>query len=352
MKFKFKGYMKPSTHFQPLFILAALTALALGSCGKKSDEWHSARGAVWNTAYNMTYNGTVSLDDTIQHTFNAVDRSLSPFNRSSAISLINRNESCLTDSMIRRMVEVSKDVCRASDGRFDPTVSPLVNLWGFGYEKKSADEAGISVDRTSIDSALTLVGILDCRMSNDTLFKKREGTTFNFSAVTKGYACDLIGDALSRNGADNFMVEIGGEIALKGRNPKGELWRIQIDAPIESRGAEHEKMAIIELTDCGIATSGNYRNFKDTERHGRIAHTIDPTTGFPAKTEILSATVIADNCALADALATACMAMPEAIDALELVKRFEGTKAVIVYQRDGETKTLSHPENLLAAGRN
>ena len=158
----------------------------------------------------------------------------------------------------------------------------------------------------------------------------------------------MVGEMLSRNGVENYMVEIGGEIALKGRNPKGKPWRIQVDAPIaDNTGAVSERMAVVEITDCGVATSGNYRNYRDYDGQGRVGHTIDPRTGYPVATTTLSATVIAPTCIEADALATACMALPLE-RAMAMIEEWPGASALLVDTDDsGELRmhtTAGFPE--------
>lgn len=304
------------------YLSAACILMLTVSCQKK--EFRNCSGAVWATTYSITYSSPYDLADSIISVMQEVESSLSPFNSNSLISKINRNEPVAADRLLKRIFLVSQDVAHWSGGAFDPTVAPIVNLWGFGY-----DNTHIEPTQEMIDSALQYVGILQCRIDNDTIVKCHPETEFNFSAITKGYGCDLVGEMLHRNGADNYMIEIGGEIALCGRNPSGEPWHIQIDAPIEeSSGTVHTPMYIIEATDCGIATSGNYRNFRETAQ-GKAWHTIDPTTGYPVKTSTLSATVIAPSCMMADALATACMAM-DSKKALDMIEQIDNTEALIV----------------------
>lgn len=297
-------------------------------------KWHKAQGAVWNTTYSITYRADRDLADSISAVFREVEMSLSPFNPASRISLINRGESMQTDSLIARVFGISQRVCSLSGGNFDPTVSPLVNLWGFGYSRRPADGKAPAPTQAEIDSALRLVGIADCLIVNGLMEKKAPGTTFNFSAVTKGYGCDLIGAMLTRNGCEDYMVEIGGEMALRGHNPRGTDWQVQIDAPVEG-AATHEAMRVVALTDCGVATSGNYRNFRVDSLGRHLGHTISPRDGRPYATDILSATVVAPTCAEADALATACMASPEA-DAVAMLKGMGDVRALLVVA-DGDT---------------
>lgn len=308
-----------------LVVFVALLSVCF-SCGRDALRYRSCSGAVWSTTYSITYESNVDLADSILRVMKQVESSLSPFDSSSVISRINRGESLTADSLVKRIFTASQMINRASGGVFDPTVAPLINLWGFGYK----NTAGGDPTKTQIDNALKLVGIGRCRLQGDRIIKCDSATEFNFSAITKGYGCDLIGEMLQRNGVENYMIEIGGEIALHGKNPEGDDWHIQIDAPVADRtGAHHHALSVVSLTDCGIATSGNYRNFRETAGGRRTWHTIDPLTGYPAESEILSATVVAPKCMEADALATACMAM-SAERAVQMVRRIDGAKALLV----------------------
>lgn len=288
--------------FKHLIYIIVLSTAA--SC-TQTPAYRTMEGGVWNTTFHITYRSATPLDDSVRAVMRQVEMSLSPFNDSSLISLINTNRSMKPDSLVSRILLASQDVNRHSGGAFDPTVAPLINLWGFGYRN-----SGIEPTQEAIDSALMLVGITDCTLSpSGDIIKKSPNTEFNFSAITKGYGCDLVGEMLRRNGCEDYMVEIGGEIALSGVNPRGKEWRIMVDAPIDNdTSVVHSRMAVIEPGTGGVATSGNYRNFRRTAE-GRVWHTISPATGRPAHTDLLSATVIAPNAMLADAYATACMAM-------------------------------------------
>lgn len=288
-----------------IFIFSLIISLSLGifgftGCGGNS--YHTAEGMVWNTMYHITYKGDATLEDSILATLEEVGKSLSVFDTTSLVSTLNRDDSVLADSHLKRVYESSLKVNKTSKGMFDPTVSPLVNAWGFGIGHKA------TADTTAIDSILQFVGISKTRFSNGYIVKEDRRIQFNFSGVAKGYGCDAIGEMFRRNGVTDYMVEIGGEIALSGLSPSGEDWKISIDAPIEETGSpSHESMLVVSLTDKGIATSGNYRNFRK-DGNGTVAHTISPMTGRPVMGSVLSASVITDNCVDADAIATACMA--------------------------------------------
>lgn len=283
------------------------------------------QGMVWNTMYHITYASNVSLDDSILAVMKQVENSLSVFNDSSLVSRVNRADSLQVDSLFAKVFVESQRINALSDGAFDPTVAPLVELWGFG-KNKNIDHTPNSQE---IDSVREYVGIADCRLTDGYIVKKSPETKFNFSAIAKGYGCDMIGRMMQRNGVKNYMIEIGGEIALNGKSPHGGMWRIMVDAPIQSNDSViHEQMAIIEVDSCGIATSGNYRNYHVIDGTP-MGHSIDPFTGRPAITTILSATVIAPDCLTADALATACMIM--SLDAATaMIENIPGAAALFV----------------------
>ncbi len=305
---------------------AATIAFAILTACSSGDSIHYRKctGSVWATTYHITYRSAVNLDDSIYSVMNRVDDSLSPFSPTSVISRINSGADMATDSLVRRIFLASQRFNALSHGAFDPTVAPLVNLWGFGYRNIHTEPTA-----AQIDSALRYVGISQCSLQGNLVVKASDHTEFNFSAITKGYACDLIGEMMSRNGCDDYMVEIGGEMSLRGRNAHGDKWRVMIDAPIESDSAVvHSRMAVIEVTDAGIATSGNYRNYRHTAE-GKVWHTINPATGYPAHTTTLSATVVAPDAMSADALATACMSM-ESDSAIAMIESLPATSVMLV----------------------
>lgn len=311
-------------------LVAVVATIALGACSGRYDGYRRFEGSVWATTFHITYKSDRMLDDSIHAVMMEVERSLSPFSDSSLITAINSNRTDITDTLVRRILLASQHINKVSYGAFDPTVAPLVNLWGFGYRNGTGEPS-----KQAIDSALTLVGISRCSLKNGRILKGVPEMEFNFSAITKGYGADLVGEMLRRNGCTDYMVEIGGEMALSGKNPRGEDWHVMIDAPVDTDTAKalHERMAVLHITDAGVATSGNYRNFRDTS-HGRVGHTISPVTGYPVRTSTLSATVIAPDAMTADALATACMAMP--VDsALRMIESYDGASAMIVSAAEG-----------------
>lgn len=270
--------------------------------GKK--EWYKPAGLVWNTEYHITYLGDKDLSDSIETTFRRVELSVSPFNKTSLVTAVNENRSDRFDQALVILYNKSLEINKESHGAFDPTLSPLINAWGFGFK------SGCMPTDRQVDSMLQFVGIGKTRLDGNRLIKQDKRTEFNFSAIAKGYGCDEIGRMLERNGVKDYLVEVGGEIVAKGKNPRGEKWRVSIDKPIASDGKVcHESAEIISITGRAVATSGNYRNFKVDSLGNHYAHIISAVDGRPAKTDILSATVIAPDCMTADAYATTLMAL-------------------------------------------
>lgn len=317
----FRGYI-PLSYFAMAVVAAVLLPAAAG-CGR-SKTFRAATGAVWGTTYHITYNASRDLSDSIVAEMRRVELALSPFDSMSVISKINRGEDVEAGPMVSTVFLESRRVNALSGGAFDPTVAPLINLWGFGYRNYSGEPS-----QEQIDSALNSVGIRECRIKDGHIIKKNRSTEFNFSAITKGFGVDRVAEVLRRNGCTDYMVEIGGEVSLSGSNPKGRPWRIQVDAPVsDNTGLSHDRLMVLSLSGCGVATSGNYRNFKDGPS-GRFGHTISAKTGRPVATQTLSATVVATSVMLADALATACMAMPED-KAMAMIESIEDAEALLV----------------------
>lgn len=318
--FFFKTGLLPHI-FSIVIVLAAMV-----SCGGDA-AYRTSEGAVWNTTFHIKYRGDRQLDDSIHAVMKRVEMSLSPFNPSSLVSRINRGEDVTVDPDFALVFALSKRVNSLSHGAFDPTAAPLFNLWGFGY-----DNSGSEPTAAMVDSALSRVGMAHCDIIGGKVVKKSPGTTFSFSAVAKGYGCDEVAAMLRRNGCRDYMVEIGGEITVAGVNARGEKWNIMIDAPVYATDGSHTGMAVIEVTDCGVATSGNYRNYRDTAS-GRIGHTINPVSGYPSGNATVSATIIAPTCAMADAMATACMVL-EPSAAMDMVENAEGVECLLVVSGD------------------
>ncbi|MCD8303851.1 MAG: FAD:protein FMN transferase [Prevotellaceae bacterium] len=302
---------------------------------KPKPSWQRDEGMIFGTVYHTTYESDSSLEAHYLAELQRVDGALSMFNPRSTISLINKNESMQTDTLFREVFNLSKQISLDTEGDFDITVAPLVNAWGFGFK------SGALPDSLQVDSILQFVGWRKVCLTSDGKLKKLDKrTVMDMSAVAKGYGVDKAAETLERLGVENYMVEIGGEIALKGKNPDGKLWTIGINrADDDSTSTNRDIEAVIELTDCRIATSGNYRNYYVTEDGRRLAHTINPHTGYPVQRDIVSSTVIAPSCAMADAYATAFMVMGLE-EARKTLERHTELRAYFIYlDTEGNEKT-------------
>lgn len=286
------------------FLLVLIIGTILIVRQHASMPYHHDRGMVFGTIYNITYQHSDNLKEEIEAALHQVDLSLSPFNKQSVISHINDNSDMKTDEMFREVFELSKHVSEATGGAFDITVAPLVNAWGFGFKQ------GIDPERDTIDSLLQLVGYDKVSINRQGhLTKTDPRVMLDCSAVAKGYGCDIVARLLRNHDVENFMIEIGGEIVVRGQNDRGQSWRIGVSKPVDDTLLVNtEQQAILSLTNRALATSGNYRNFY-YKGGKKYAHTINPKTGYPVDHNLLSATVIARDCATADAWATAFMVL-------------------------------------------
>lgn len=310
--------------------LISVFILTFASC---SQNFITNDGTAWATTYHVVYSGETDLSDSIKAQIALVDSELSMFNPASALSAVNAGECDTVDVHFRTIFDCAVYVNALSGGRYDPTVAPLVDLWGFGR----VDTNGTPSD-SLIEAALASVGIGECKIGRrGQLMRKTSDTRFDFSSLAKGYGVDCVAEMLERNGVKNYMVEIGGEIRVLGYNPKGRKWRIQIDEP--RLEAVHSRFTVLELgpEPVAVATSGNYRNYRKGADGLIYGHTISPVTGRPLKTDVLSATVVAPTCMLADALATACMTGDAAQAEQPVV--LAGTAALLIC--GGENEELS-----------
>ena len=212
--------------------------------------YYSVKGLVFGTVYKITYQHDGDLKPEIEAELKRFDQSLSPFNDSSVISRVNRNEELVTDSFFQKCFHRSMEISRETKGAFDITVAPLANAWGFGFKK------GAFPNSLMIDSLLQITGYEKVKMDNGKVIKQDPRTMLSCSAVAKGYSVDVIAQLLDRKGIKNYMVDIGGEVVVKGKNPSKGLWRIGINKPIDdSLAVNQDLQTILEITDLGLATS-------------------------------------------------------------------------------------------------
>ena len=269
----------------------------------RNETYQYNEGTIFGTAYHIKYLYDEDLCTEIETALQQVDASLSMFNPQSTISRFNRNETGKADEMLSEVLQLSYTISKVTNGAFDPTVAPLVNVWGFGFK------SGQLPDSVQVDSLRALVGLSAIHLQGDSITKDKPHAILDFSAIAKGYGVDKAAGVLRNHGIRNFMVEIGGEVVAEGINEKGTSWRIGINKPDDdSTSTNTELQDIVALSDGAIATSGNYRNYYISEGR-KIAHTINPRTGYPAQQDILSSTVMAPTCAEADGFATAFMVL-------------------------------------------
>ncbi len=293
------------TNKQLKWQLPFLTFLIIGTILilRKQAPYHTDQGLIFGTVYKITYQSEKNLKDDIENELRKVDNSLSPFNKKSTITAINNNTDMTADSMFCQVFMLSKTISEETGGAFDITVAPLVNAWGFGFKHSAFP------DSATVDSLKQLIGIGKIHLTDGKITKADPRMTLDCSAVAKGYGVDCVAHLLNRKGVKNYMIEIGGELVTKGENASMQPWHIGINKPVDdSLAVSQELQTILEVSNVGMATSGNYRNYyyKDGKKY---AHTIDPRTGYPVQHNILSSTVIAQDCATADAYATAFMVL-------------------------------------------
>lgn len=284
-----------------LFLVALIVGTVFILSGSK---YYTNEGQIFGTTYHITYAGTNDLDKEIRAELQRVDDALSMFNKQSVLSKFNRNEKYdVSNARFNDVVRLSLQLSRETDGAFDITVAPLVNEWGFGFKHRER------INASKIDSLRAFVGYDKLFYEGDRLNKRDSRVTIDCGAVAKGYGVDCVARLLSSKGCTNYMVEIGGEVVVKGKNAKGKKWAIGINKPVDdSTKNVSEVQNILHVSDCGIATSGNYRNFYYVDGR-KVSHTIDPKTGQPVQHSLLSATVLTPSCAKSDALATSFMVM-------------------------------------------
>lgn len=324
-----------------LWQLPFLTLLIVGSIliirHQQSMPYQKSQGFIFGTTYHITYQCDSNLSKSIKAELMKVDCSLSPFNEKSVITAINENQPVKPDDMFFDVYQLAMQVSKDTDGAFDITVAPLVNAWGFGFKN------GIEPTRSLLDSLKQIVGYQKVSWENGRIHKQDPRIMLDCSAIAKGYGSDVVARFLRSRGVTNYMVEIGGEIVTKGVNERRVPWKIGVTKPSDDPLAESQELqTLLNLTDKALATSGNYRNFyyKDGKKY---AHTIDPKTGYPIQHNILSATVIGQQCAVADAYATAFMVM--GLDgAKKVLERHPELMAYFIYSdNDGKNAVWFSP---------
>ena len=285
---------------------------------------------MFGTYFAVTYIGEENPDlpKQVDSILQNINKLYSIFDSTSLVSKLNRNEPVVPSPAFAAMVRDALDISKNTGGAFDITVGPLVNLWGFGTEKEN------TVSQEAIDSVRQFVGYSKIHVDdNGGIAKDDSRIRLDFNAIAKGKAVDDVADFLVRSGYDDCLVDIGGEVRCEGTKPGRKAWRVGIQIPTETRDGLEEADYIFEMTGRAVATSGNYRNYKEIDSQ-RYCHITDPRSGDSRSSNLLSVTVIADQCAVADANATAFMVMGVK-EAMEFLKSRPELAAHFVYYEDG-----------------
>jgi FAD:protein FMN transferase len=284
-----------------------IIVLLLTACRHKEVPYSGINGFIQGSTYSMVFENAKGLDpavvrEKVESILHKFDMSLSMYIDSSILSKVNRNEDVKVDSFFTEVFKKSVLVSELTDGAFDITVGPLVRAWGFGPDKHK------TFTEQNKDSLLQLVGMKKVSLADGQVIKTNPHIYLDFNAIAQGYSVDVICNYFESIGIHNYLVEIGGEVRARGKK-NGNLWRIGVDKPEDNNLSPGKDLeAIVRITDKALATSGNYRKFF-VEDGVKYSHEIDPITGYTVKNTVLSVSVIADECAIADGLATAFMVM-------------------------------------------
>jgi len=320
--------------------LPFLTLLIVGTIliirQQQSMPYQKNTGLVFGTTYSVTYQYDHDIQSEVIARLNEVDNALSMFNQQSVITKINQNTDMRPNQMFLAVFQQAQLISQDTDGAFDITVAPLVNLWGFGFK------SGQQPTRETVDSLRSLIGYKKVHYDGKHIVKQSPDIMLDCSAIAKGFGADIVAKLFDEKGIKNYLVEIGGEVVTRGISEKRVPWKIGVTKPTEdSLFVGNELQTVLNVTDKAMATSGNYRNFY-YKGGKRYAHTIDPKTGYPVQHNILSATVLADHCSKADAYATAFMVMGLE-RAKRVLERNPDLMAYFIYDNNGQNDVWYSP---------
>ena len=310
---------------------AVFVAAVLCGCGSRP-EFTTVDGMMLGTTLHVVADVKGVSSQELYAAVMELDReakaSMSIYDSTSLLSRLNRNETDSVDRHVAFNLCLADSIGALSDGRYDVTVKPLVEAWGFAGKERT--------ENPNIDSILEFVGREKVRVEGGRLVKDDPRVQLDFNSVAKGYTVDLLAELVEKYGAENYIVDIGGEVRCRGFNRQGQAWRIGVETPFDGNMSNGEYLQKrIQMTDGGLATSGNYRRFYLDKDGNKVAHTIDPRTGRSALSRLLSVTVVAPTCAEADALGTMFLAMG-ADDALAAVGRMPDVKVYFILAGAGE----------------
>ena len=328
---------KKKLYWQLPFLLILIIGSIYIIAQQRSAPYQKDEGFIFGTVYHITYQNDNNLKQNIEAELEKVNKTFSTFDSTSIISLINQNKPVKINDMFAEIFDLSEEISTETEGAFDITVAPLVNVWGFGFK------SGQKPTKEKIDRLRLLVGYNKVKLYENGVKKKNPKIMLDCSAVAKGYGSDIVARYLREQGVKNFMVEIGGEIVTSGLSENRLPWKIGVTKPSDNKTDMNQEVeTILNVTDKAMATSGNYRNFY-YKGGKKYAHTIDPKTGYPVQHSLLSATVLAKNCATADAYATSFMVM--GVEKAEaLLEKHPELMAYFIYAGPkGELKTWYSP---------
>ncbi len=289
------------------FRAAAFAAALFGAvaCTAPRADYRVCEGAMLGTSFRVV----ADVDDPANRLYAAIMQldaeakaSMSIFDESSLLSRLNRNETDSVDRHIAFNLRLADSIGALSGGVYDVTVKPLVEAWGFAGRART--------ENPDIDSILRFVGREKVRVEGGRLRKSDPRVQLDFNSIAKGYTVDLLAQLVEEFGAANYIVDIGGEVRCRGVNREGNPWRVGIESPFDGNmtdGAYIQRR--LALSECALATSGNYRRFYRDAEGRKVAHTLDPRTGRSVLSRLLSVSVVAPTCAEADALGTMLLAM-------------------------------------------
>lgn len=318
-----------------IFLYLSFLLLSFASCQSNkehSEQAFSFEGPTMGAKYKIVYIGKEipDLQAKVDSFLTVFNRSINTYDSTSLVSRINRNQADLIDSFNFYLLSTAFTLSKMSNGAYDITVAPLVNAWGFGFNKKD------SITDERIQELKSIVGFRNFMINKMRVIKLNPNMMLDYNSIAPGYAADLIAELLEKHGINRYLVDVGGELTAKGLNAQNELWTIGIEKPVESGQQVNDFQRILKLDNRALATSGNYRRvyYQDGKRY---AHTIDPRTGYPVQHQLLSATILAPNAMLADALATLCMVVGVE-DAKHFIQNLNNVDYYFIYEEDGKLK--------------
>lgn len=335
-----------------LYILFSIGIIAISSCTKPAKNYFSedgfAQGSTFHIVYQLPLTNTnpdstvAAIKDSIKVYFDRINKSVSGYDTTSILYRLNRGENPLLDNIFLDVYEYAQHIYKESNGAVDASAAPLFDLWGFGFKN------GVEISQKNVDSLKQFIGMEKLSVykegngSKSFLAKEDPRIMLNFNAIAQGYTADYFGKRFEAMGIENFLIEIGGEIYCKGVNALGKEWKVGIDKPADGNFIQGESVqAIIQMSNRGLVTSGNYRKFyvKDGVKY---SHTIDPSSGYPVQHSLLSATVIANDATTADAYATYFMVVGLE-KAKEILASTPEMEALLIYGEQENMKQYCTP---------